>query len=279
MTLPEISNVSIEPSTGLPGGDVNCVPLKRYIDQNDRFSVLFNDYSLAYIDGALYRDDQFTDGGTTFLRYFKSCAGLTNSTSEKGVFAIGQRQFEAQSVFGELVRSVANGDDVLVCDDLGDEWADFIGVCNSSTPKSISFYHAKHGELSLGASPFHVAVSQATKNLGRMSLPDDLLASKSPSWSDNYRNGGVQTSIPRLHKGTLAQFIQAASDARLSPDTIKRVFIVTSSLSYTQLKQTFSAIQAGTAPTPHFVQLYWLLMTYFSACTEAGACPYVVCQA
>jgi len=37
-------------------------------------------------------------------------------------------------------------------------------------------------------------------------------------------------------------------------------------------------MQRGEAPTPHFVQLYWLLMSYFSACAEVGAYPYVVCQ-
>jgi len=28
----------------------------------------------------------------------------------------------------------------------------------------------------------------------------------------------------------------------------------------------------------HIVQLYWLLMSFFSACAEVGAYPYVVCQ-
>ena len=29
---------------------------------------------------------------------------------------------------------------------------------------------------------------------------------------------------------------------------------------------------------PHFVQLYWILMGFFSACAEIGAIGYVVCQ-
>jgi hypothetical protein len=59
---------------------------------------------------------------------------------------------------------------------------------------------------------------------------------------------------------------------------IRRVFIVTSLLSRRQVEERFIAIRGGEAPTPHFVQLYWLLMSYFSACTEVGAYPYVVCQ-
>lgn len=63
-----------------------------------------------------------------------------------------------------------------------------------------------------------------------------------------------------------------------SPDTIRRVFIVTSSLSRRQVEERFVMIRAGEPPRPHFVQLYWLLMSYFSACAEVGAYPYVVCQ-
>ena len=35
-----------------------------------------------------------------------------------------------------------------MCDDLGDEWADFIGINGSHQPKTISFYHAKYGDPS-----------------------------------------------------------------------------------------------------------------------------------
>ena len=167
---------------------------------------------------------------------------------------------------------------MLVCDDLGDEWADFIGINGRAQPKTISFYHAKHGNLSLGASSFHVAVSQAIKNLGCMTLAAEAIESKLPTWSRAYSNGNVQTLIPRIVRGDAATIQQRAADARLSPDSIRRVFIVTSSLSRRQLEQTLADIGAGTAPKPHFVQLYWLLTSYFSACTEVGAYGYVVCQ-
>jgi hypothetical protein len=45
-----------------------------------------------------------------------------------------------------------------------------------------------------------------------------------------------------------------------------------------QLEHTLADIAAGAAPEPHFVQLYWLLTSYFSACAEVGAYAYVVCQ-
>jgi len=276
--LPEIEDVFIEPDAGAPGESDPCVPLKRYMDRGDLFTVLFSDFALAYIDGTLYRDDQFTDGGTTFLKYIRPDASLNTAASEKGAFTAAQQSFGPTSVFRKIVDSVSTGDDILVCDDLGDEWADFIGISNNSNPKKISFYHAKHDDLSLGASPFHIAVSQAMKNLGRMSLAPDTMGPKLAKWATAYVNDGVQTQISRLVRGQSAVMEANIAEARSAPDTIRRVFIVTSSLSKQQVEQTFSDIKGGVAPRPHFVQLYWLLMSFFSACAEASAFGYIVCR-
>ncbi len=83
--------------------------------------------------------------------------------------------------------------------------------------------------------------------------------------------------MPRIVKGDEATLLAKITDALSSPDSIRRVFIVTSSLSRAQLEQRFTAFRAGEAPEPHFVQLYQLLMSYFSACSEVGAYAYVVC--
>lgn len=42
--------------------------------------------------------------------------------------------------------------------------------------------------MSLGASPFHVAVSQAEKNLGRLTLPAPAMDAKYISWAGRYRS-------------------------------------------------------------------------------------------
>jgi hypothetical protein len=59
---------------------------------------------------------------------------------------------------------------------------------------------------------------------------------------------------------------------------VRRVFIVTSSLSRASVATTFENAAAGIAPSAHFVQLYWLLMSYFSACNEVSVVGYVVCR-
>jgi hypothetical protein len=56
------------------------------------------------------------------------------------------------------------------------------------------------------------------------------------------------------------------------------VYIVTSSLSKAQVEAEFEKLANGGRPLAHFVQLYSLLMTYFSACSEMGAVGFVACR-
>lgn len=278
LNLPALTGISVERQDQSLGEDPDAVPLARYIDRENLFTVLFSDLALAYIDGALFRDEALTGGGTTFLAHLQANASLAGTSSEKGAFSAGQTAFATDSVFRAVVDAIAH-DDVLLCDDLGDEWADFIGVSTDTSPTMISFYHAKHGDQSLSASAFHDSVGQAIKNLGRMSLPADMLPAKLARWDDRYRNNGVKTDIARtIRGGAPAAISEKLNAVRSAPDVLQRVFIVTSSLSRAQVEAVLAAASQGTPPSPHFVQLYWLLMSYFSACIEMGVRGYVVCR-
>ena len=274
--IPEIEDIHIEPVNSV-AGENRSVPLKRHIDQDDLYTILFDDVAIAYLDGTLYRDDSIADG-QQFLSYIRTEAGLSTVTGEKGTFLPDQASFHQDSIFRIIVDRIAGRDELLICDDLGDEWADFIGIDGTSQPKTISFYHAKHDPLTLGASALHIVVSQAIKNLGRINPSSDEITAKLPKWERAYRNDTAETSIRRVLRGDIARVPEQIRSALLAPDTIRRVFIVTSSLSRKEVEQVFTRLNAGEAPTPHFVQLYWLLMSYFSACTEKGAFPYLVCQ-
>lgn len=274
----EIEGITVERRSMPLGQDPDARSLARYIDREDLFTILFSDLALAYIDGALFRDEALAGGGTSFLAHLQADPSLATAASEKGSFEVNQNLFAADSVFRTVVDSIAS-DDVLLCDDLGDEWADFIGVTTVGSPTMISFYHAKHGAQSLSASAFHDSVGQAIKNLGRMTLPEEMLEAKLNSWDDFYRNAGVQTQIARMIRGGTRDEIAAKLEAvRAAPDAFRRVFIVTSSLSRGQVETMLAEAAQGVQPSPHFVQLYWLLMSYFSACVEMGVRGYVVCR-
>ncbi len=278
LDLAEIAGILVEKCSTPLGADPDAKSLARYLDQNDLFTVLFSDFAIAYINGSLFRDEALVGGGETFLAHLQVEQTLANANSEKGQFQVNQTEFASDSVFRTVIDVIAH-DDVLVCDDLGDEWADFIGLSTNTNPVMISFYHAKHGDQSLSASKFHDAVGQAIKNLGRMALPTETTATKLDRWDNTYRNDGVQTDISRLLRGGTRPVIEAKIDSvRATPDVLQRVFIVTSSLSRNQVEQVFTNAQNGITPTPYFVQLYWLLMSYFSACAEMGVRGYVVCR-
>ncbi len=278
LSLPPASDVYVERTSQNAGEDGVHQTLREYLDEINALIVLFDDVRLAYIDGQVFRDETLLDGGESFLRYFSASASLNPVTSEKGEFAAGQITFDATSSFGAIVDQIASADPILLCDDLGDEWADFIGVTDDAGLTQISFYHAKHGALSLGASPFHVSVSQAIKNLGNMTFPEERLAAKLELWGSTYNAPDQETQIQRTIRTNTTDLAGALRRARTAPDARRRAVIVTSSLSRQAVADAFVAIQNGQRPTPSFVQLYWLLQSFFSACTEVGANGVVVCQ-
>jgi len=278
LTLPLLADVYVEDTQFTIGADNHRIPLKQFIDKHDTFILLFDQPRFAYLDGSLYQDDSLANGGSQFLGYLFGNAELAAVTDEKGAFTTAHRTFDPSSTFGAVLSTVAPEDNVIVCDDLGDEWADFIGFRTDPASPRVTFYHAKHGELTLGASAFHVSVSQAIKNLGNLSLPAPAMAKKFARWDRFYINHRVRTGIHRTSRGTPADSRSAVEFCRNAPHTFKRVAIVTSSLSKASVKQAFQDIEAGQPASPYFVQLYWLLSSFFAACTEVGAFGCVICQ-
>ncbi|WP_245483508.1 hypothetical protein [Rhizobium leguminosarum] len=272
------SEVLVE-SLGVPlGEDDDRKSLREYLDEANALIVLFDDVRLAYIDGQVFRDETLLDGGDGFLQYFRADASLSNVTSEKGEFTATHTAFDQTCTFGAIVDHIGANDAILLCDDLGDEWADFIGLKEEAGLTQVCFYHAKHGALSLGASPFHVSVSQAIKNLGNMTFPENSMQAKLQTWGALYVAPNQTTQIPRTIRSNAPDLAAALSRTRTAPDVMRRAVIVTSSVSRQAIADAFAAIQNGQKPSPSFVQLYWLLQSFFSACTEVGATGSIVCQ-
>lgn len=278
LSLAPASDVMVESLEVPLGEDEDRMSLREYLDEANALIVLFDDVRLAYIDGQVFRDETLLDGGEAFLQYFRAEASLSNVTSEKGGFTAAQTAFDANSAFGVIVNHIGANDSILLCDDLGDEWADFIGVKEEAGLSQVCFYHAKHGALSLGASPFHVSVSQAIKNLGNMTFPEERLQAKLQAWGTLYVAPNQVTQISRTVRSNAPDLAAALNRTRNAPDVMRRAVIVTSSVSRQAVADTFAAIQNGQKPSPSFVQLYWLLQTFFSACTEVGATGAIICQ-
>src|SRR5690606_23030058 len=106
----------------------------------------------------------------------------------------------------------------------------------------------------------------------------DSIGPKQPLWESFYKNDGSETQIRRMVRGDFPTLRQMVEDSVTSPDTIRRVLIVTDSLSKQEVSETLAAAKNGTQPPPHFIQLYTLLMTLFSTCAEMGASCRIVCR-
>lgn len=274
---PGLEDLQVAP-TAASGDTSGPVDLRTHLEAHNRFIILFSDLNLTYIDGDLFRDETLTNGGAGLLSHLLPQKVLAVAKSEKGDLVEDQAGFDSDSVFGIVVTDLSKDDALLVCDDLGDEWADFIGLGMDSNPRTINFYHAKHGGLSLSASAFHVSVSQAMKNLGRMALAPESMGKKYETWSSRYANFGVKAAMPRIIRGDSEELQAGVETVRSAPDTLRRAYIVTSSLSKKVVRETLDSAKEGVAPPPHFVHLYWLLLSFFSACSEVGAFGYVICQ-
>jgi hypothetical protein len=112
-----------------------------------------------------------------------------------------------------------------------------------------------------------------------MAMHPEAMEAKYGGWVATYAGPNVQSSIARIVRGGgIADVRQRIDEARQAPDVVKHVYIVTSSLSKAQVEAAFQALAEGGRPSAHFVQLYWLLMAYYSACAEMGAVGFVVCQ-
>lgn len=279
LDLPACDGVEIEDTSYPVGQDPDRRPLRYFLDERNAFLVLFDDIRLAYIGGTLFRDETLIDGGASFLQHLHVSGALDAVTSEKGQFSAAHTAFDDTSTFGAIVGQIAANDTILVCDDLGDEWADFIGVKTDNGLVQVSFYHGKHGALSLGAAPFHVSVSQAIKNLGNMNFPGERMPAKFAGWSAMYANNNHVTQIARIVRGDAQSLVNDLSATRTAPEVLRRAIIVTSSLSKQAVADTLAAAQAGQAPPASFVQLYWLLQSFFSDCADAGVAGSVICRA
>lgn len=278
LTLGMAATVEIETHSVALGHDPDRQTLCSYLDQENCFIILFDDVQLSYIHGQVFRDETMLDGGASFLPYLHPDVSLQAVTGEKGAFVPGQTGFDTTSAFGAIVEHIAAEDDILVCDDLGDEWADFIGIKEQGGYVQVCFYHAKHDDLTLSAGSFHVAVSQAIKNLGNMTFPAERMDAKIHGWGNTYNAPNQPTLIEKIIRNNSGNLSESIARARTAPDVRRRAVIVTSSLSKQAVEDAFAAVQNGHRPTHTFVQLYWLLQSFFSACTEVGASGSIVCQ-
>ncbi|HEY2855281.1 MAG TPA: hypothetical protein VGJ18_20685 [Gemmatimonadaceae bacterium] len=247
------------------------VPFDRWLREENAFSLSFNSTEYFYADGALYRTGGFRREANLVRQFLTADPHLTQATSEKGSnYSSRDTRFASTSIFRVLEDSLSRDDPFLLCGDLGDEWADYIGGGSGT----ITFYHCKHGAVTRGASDLQIVASQALKNLSRVKLRESEiirkldLAQQREYWGD--------TQIPLLVRsqngwpGLRKDLVKSAAN----PKTRWRVALVVTALSLS----VFDTEARRANPLPYFIQLVWLLSSVVSCCRERDADVIIFCQ-
>lgn len=246
--------------------------LSTYANQENNFVITFSEPEYGYAERQLFRDSALLSSIDGFLRIFETRRELSTVTDEK---LVAQTEFQVGGIFRLVEDSLAPPGALLVCDDLGDEWADYIAVETSPTSPRLVFIHCKHAEESTSATALQEPIGQAIKNVSRMNRGSEEFARKTDNkWNTDY----ASTDIRRIRRGATEDELKRAFVTVLNnPSTERAVVLVLSGLSIRQLNEEFTNLRQGTA-RPHVSQLLWLLAEFIGACREHAVRPQIICQ-
>lgn len=202
-------------------------------------------------------------------------ASLKDGWSASSVFGVVDRcanQAGAPVDAGELTNAMA-GLDIIVCDDMQDETADF--VCANSSKGRVVMIHAKHNDSKRSASAFHDVCSQAVKNL-RLLVPFGTAPPANLDLWDDPWNAYLPKKkawigdVKRIRRGKTKGKQSWASIQELlrAPDTEREVWIV---LGKTLSISWLRGQQSKDKPEPEAVQMFYLLQSTWASVSSVGA--------
>jgi|SRR6185312_4032933 len=251
--------------------DVNSgetMSLAKWVRENDAYSVTFNRPEFYFCGGALYQRTDFQREIDAVRHCLQIEDVLSDVKFEKGDPKSDAERFPTGSVFRVSEDSIYAHSQWLCCMDLGDEWADYLSVERDV----LRFIHCKGGKQTSGASAFQEVVAQGLKNLGRIrSTPQQFQEKLDATKKKKYWS---KTKIERLRNGAgkWALFQTAVSELLVNPSATMEVHLVVPMLGMANFETS------AAAPTPHFIQLIWLLASFINSCREMGARPVIICS-
>jgi hypothetical protein len=254
-------------------GGANKTSLQSYINSKQLFSLTFDNPEYMYISRKIFQDG----GLLSNLDEIISCLTVDDFPtidSEKGDFnGASQTEFTQNSLFYHYENQFALGSSVVICDDLGDEWADYIEF--NRDLKLVRLIHCKNSKRTTSASKFHEVVGQALKNIARVGFTEVALNYKMKSWNKCYSD----TSIKRIRSGHGSdEIIQIGMEVMSATEIKREIVIMTPYLSKRDLEEQFGKIQNGDSVRPHIPQLIWLLVSFISSCKDFGIVPVICCS-
>lgn len=265
--------------------------LTKRLNQRQPFRILPKDLGAIYAFGQFYSIDLnlSVSGGAGPLveGLLTGVSELLATKSEKGNLEEEADTWPEGSVFHLLDTSlVPNAQSLpfgppfslLVCDDIGQEAADFIAVDKghgTSKPRIVLIAaKGKKGTASVSASDLYDVCGQVVKNLAYLKVDSQDLPGALKKWDSFWTFKGGK--VPRMRAGTTATaFRDAFRKARLNPATEREIWMVLGGgiLSKKAVRREF----AEPAPDAHVLQFHHLLLSTYSACQSVGVNLRIFC--
>ena len=248
--------------------------VKSLIDSLHCFIVCFSDFSYVYASGKLYRNSEIEKDFDSILAVLEPVEAIRNVISEKGKgYDEHSTEFAANSLFYVVEHDLYDTADILLCDDMGNEWADHIAISNDT----ISFIHSKcKDKAGLSASNFQDVIGQAIKNIGNMNPNTDTLRFKIDSMRGTWKDTGIQ----KCRRGNVDDIESKYQNLMRNPNKKREVCLAVNFLSKQSLVAAFYNIKNHIPfqQKNSVVQLAWILNGFISTCKEADLNCKIYCK-
>lgn len=248
------------------------ITLQRYLITRQLYTITFSLPEYVYTGGSCFQDHSAVADIPAVLDLLKPIPDLEQASSEKGQLTPATRDFDDQSVFG-VVEHQHRQEAILICDDLGVEWADHMAL--DLEAMCVTFIHSKHGDETSSASKLHDVVGQALKNLGNMMFTAEQFQAK---YEQSWRNDYAGTRIPKIRIGDRRQLRAKVNQLLADPRLHRKCVLACSFLSKRRVVRELNRLHRGEPVRGHIVQLFWILSSFAHTVKEAGVVPVIYCR-
>ena len=272
--------------------DEKAQSLLDFIREHQSYVLSFKNSLLKYSFGTFFETSALISSIPYFKNLFQGNSALNKAESEKGHFDKNQTSFDGNSVFGATEKIFKEQYKYFICDDLGTEYADHIGIVeigkNDSESPAVAFFIEKGSDRLFSASAFQEVVAQAQKNIGNFILnPNQKERLKDKykygSKKGKYRNDKIKTKINRMRKGDCNDAIDKWLEISKYPFLKKKLFLVVNFITPSQIEDVFNCFESMDKSSnsqenySEAKQMLWLIASLHNFCIEHNVELKIIC--
>lgn len=216
-----------------------------------------------------------------------NCVSQIKSEKGSSTMKASANKWHKDSLFGLISRfGKGYGDralealfsfDHLICDDLSNEIADFIGI--DSVNKKLVLIHAKAGKSRLSASAFTEVCGQAVKNLEYLTPYFQAAPAANISrWQSQWQHTQIGKVDRIIHGGLTAKQFWNKYTGLLSDTSLnKEVWLMVGNLfDYKAFEKEINKTKIENV-SPQVIQLIYLLRSTWNSISSVGAQLKIIC--